>query len=219
MNKTGFSAGFGSVLQGMALLVVMAVLPAAYADSSGLRLFGNQCASCHGKQGEGNPGVKAPALAGLDAAYLLRQLQHFRDGVRGAHADDPDGAIMRASVRNLTDANMSELVEAITRWPQPPAATLPTGADLTAGRNYYNGICSSCHGGKAEGISALNAPRLTGQSAEYLTRQFLNFRTKIRGGHASDKYGKQMVAVSKSLPTDKLVTDVSAYIVQLSRTP
>ncbi len=47
----------------------------------------------------------------------------------------------------------------------------------------------------------------------------MNFRAKIRGGHASDKFGKQMTTVSKALPTDKLVADVSAYIVQLGRTP
>ena len=45
--------------------------------------------------------MKPPRLAGLDAAYLERQLRYFRDGIRGAHAGDKTGrqmAMMAATV-------------------------------------------------------------------------------------------------------------------------
>lgn len=203
----------------LGLLLLSALAGPVDADSSGMRLY-STCSSCHGKQGEGNVGANAPALAGLDAPYLLRQLQHFRDGVRGAHPDDPIGAVMRASVRSLDDNALRELVEAIGKMPVPkPAPVKLAGADLTAGRNYYNGICSACHGGKAEGIAALNAPKLSGQHPDYLTRQFLHFRDKVRGGHPADKFGLQMVKITKALPDEKLIHDVSAYIGQLAPTP
>lgn len=218
--------GLGRVVascRGQALIVLWlaSVLwsTATLADSAGLRRY-SQCVSCHGKQGEGNVGANAPVLAGLDASYLQRQLQHFRDGIRGAHPDDAIGAVMRASVGSLDDDALRELVDAITKFPPAkPAPVKTSDADLTVGRNYYNGICSACHGGKAEGIAALNAPKLTGQHPEYLSRQFLNFRDKVRGGHAADKFGLQMVKITKALPDEKLIHDVSAYIAQLASTP
>jgi len=106
---------------GLLLLLALALAGPVGADSSGMRLY-STCSSCHGKQGEGNVGANAPALAGLDAPYLLRQLQHFRDGVRGAHPDDPIGAVMRASVRSLDDNALGQLVEAIGKMPVPKPA-------------------------------------------------------------------------------------------------
>ncbi|MDP5052666.1 MAG: c-type cytochrome, partial [Congregibacter sp.] len=52
------------------------------------------CATCHGISGEGNEELQAPALAYQDGAYLLRQLTHFRDGIRGSHPEDRRGARM-----------------------------------------------------------------------------------------------------------------------------
>ena len=40
------------------------------------------CSSCHGVNGEGNQAMHAPALAGMDAEYMRRQLRHFKRGVR-----------------------------------------------------------------------------------------------------------------------------------------
>lgn len=191
----------------------------ARADDAGARLYAS-CAACHGKQAEGNASLRAPALAGLDEAYLLRQLQHFRAGVRGSHPDDQDGATMRSALAVLPDDNaMRAVVATIRAMPLPPPAPLVAGADLTAGRNYYNGICSACHGSNGEGVPALNAPRLLGQNADYLNRQFRHFRLKVRGGHATDKFGGQMVKITKAVADDKLAADIAAYIVQLGRKP
>ena len=53
------------------------------------------CSMCHGNDGEGNAALNAPALAGQEAWYLKRQLQKFKDGVRGTHPDDVYGMQMR----------------------------------------------------------------------------------------------------------------------------
>lgn len=202
------------------LLAPCLLLAHTAAASTGERLYNVNCASCHGDKAQGNPALRGPALAGLDDAYLLRQLQHFRDGVRGAHPDDRDGAVMRAALAPVSsDAQWRELLVAIGKRPAPVSPAVPAGADLVAGRNYYNGICSACHGGKAEGIAALNAPKLSGQHPDYLTRQFLHFRDKVRGGHPADKFGLQMTKITKALPDEKLIHDVSAYIAQLAATP
>ena len=45
------------------------------------------CGTCHGPRAEGNESLSAPPLAGQQASYLLRQLQHFRSGVRQGTGD------------------------------------------------------------------------------------------------------------------------------------
>ncbi len=65
------------------------------------------CSSCHGEKGEGSPMMGAPRIAGQEAAYFVRQLTNFRDGLRGAHPDDTAGAqmgrIVRAGLTGQTD--------------------------------------------------------------------------------------------------------------------
>lgn len=62
--------------------------------NAGKALF-NVCVACHGGQGEGNPALSAPRLTHLPAWYLTSQLQAYRDGRRGFHADDQPGQQMR----------------------------------------------------------------------------------------------------------------------------
>jgi cytochrome c oxidase subunit II len=69
------------------------------------------CAACHGREGQGSWSTKAPRLAGMSDWYLLRQLQYFKDGVRGTHANDIYGmqmGLMAASLRN--EQAMQDLV-------------------------------------------------------------------------------------------------------------
>ena len=48
------------------------------------------CGGCHGAQGQGNPALNAPALAGQDADYTARQLRNYKAGIRGADPEDPE---------------------------------------------------------------------------------------------------------------------------------
>ncbi|MEE4360352.1 MAG: c-type cytochrome [Pseudomonadales bacterium] len=76
----------------------------------GRQLF-TTCVACHGEQAEGNPGMQAPALADQSDWYLVTQLQHYRDGVRGAVPGDVYGAQMRAMAATLTtDDDILDLV-------------------------------------------------------------------------------------------------------------
>lgn len=52
------------------------------------------CAACHGEQGRGSQQLNTPTLVGMSDWYLLRQLQYFKNGVRGAHPEDTFGAQM-----------------------------------------------------------------------------------------------------------------------------
>ena len=61
------------------------------------------CGTCHGKNGEGNMGLKAPKLIGQHDWYLKRQLQNFKSGIRGSHPDDLYGFQMRLMAKILQD--------------------------------------------------------------------------------------------------------------------
>jgi len=69
------------------------------------------CIACHGKNGQGNPALKAPQLAGQYPWYTVTQLQHFQNGVRGGDREnDPTGAMMRPMAENLeTEQDMKDV--------------------------------------------------------------------------------------------------------------
>jgi cytochrome c553 len=194
------------------LVAVGAPTIAAAADAARGKALYAACVACHGESGAGNEALQAPALAGLDAAYLERQLHNFRAGIRGADAADTAGAQMRASAALLADAgaiaDVAAHIAALAPAVSPPVA----GADLRNGSNYYQASCGACHGGRAEGNAALFAPRLAGQHTAYLKRQYLNFREGLRGAHPEDKYGRQMKMMSAALPAAKDLDDVLGFI-------
>lgn len=61
------------------------------------------CLACHGARAEGNEALKAPPLRGQADWYVATQLIHFRRGLRGTHAEDVSGAMMRPMAAALPD--------------------------------------------------------------------------------------------------------------------
>ncbi|MCH8135731.1 MAG: c-type cytochrome [Proteobacteria bacterium] len=53
----------------------------------GQRLY-RVCSYCHGKDGMGIQALNAPRTAGMTDWYMARQIQNFKDGVRGTHKQD-----------------------------------------------------------------------------------------------------------------------------------
>ncbi|MEH6582269.1 MAG: cytochrome c oxidase subunit II [Halioglobus sp.] len=70
--------------------------------SAGARYY-NTCGACHGVSAEGNYALNAPPLAGQEDWYLKRQLDNFRQGIRGAHTSDVFGHQMVLMARTLQD--------------------------------------------------------------------------------------------------------------------
>ncbi len=80
----------------LADLPVQPQVPGQGADlMNGNNYYQSKCGACHGGKAEGNPGLNAPALVMLDAAYLKRQLENFQQGIRGSHPDDRPGRQMK----------------------------------------------------------------------------------------------------------------------------
>lgn len=158
--------------------------------------------------------VKAPAIAGLEGWYVERQLKNFASGVRGAGAADVEGATMRAAAATLkSDAERTAVAAYVARLAPRKSAQIvaATAAGATNGRNYFNALCSACHGSNGKGNQSLGAPRLAGASTDYLTRQFAAFKAGRRGAHPDDKLGAQMRAIAAMLPDARTEQDVILY--------
>ncbi|HYD76206.1 c-type cytochrome [Ramlibacter sp.] len=106
----------------------------------------------------------------------------------------------------------------LNRQPTFAQAADRAPGDAVAGKTLY-ASCAACHGAKGEGNMALNAPRLGGQPAWYLERQLHLFRAGARGTHEKDTFGKMMAPMAATLPDEKALADVSAYIASLPDTP
>ena len=169
------------------------------------------CAACHGQQGEGIAALNAPKIAGQSAWYLKRQLQNYKSGARGAHADDVFGRQMAPMAATLVnDAAIDNVIAHIQTLPDNPVPSTIDG-DVRNGEKLYR-VCSYCHGADGQGVRAMNAPRAAGMSDWYLARQLENFREGIRGSHLSDYYGFQMGLMASVARDEQAINDLVAYI-------
>jgi len=76
----------------------------------GGRLYGRDCARCHGASGEGDAARIVPALRGQHYAYLLRQVRSISSGLRGnAHPE------MASVVAEYSDAELQAVVDYAAR--------------------------------------------------------------------------------------------------------
>ena len=211
------------LLTAIALTASIAGLPSfsAYAqqyaavDTTNQPLSNKVCATCHGGEGQGNPVVGGPSLAGLEPWYLRKQLENFRAGIRGSQKDYIPGNEMQASVARLSDAEIDDLVNTIAGWRVIENDHTIEG-DLSNGESLYAN-CAACHGADGEGNEALGAPGLVGRNDWYMFRQIKLFKSGYRGVHPDDTAGKLMRPSTQALKSDQDVNDVLAYINSLDR--
>jgi cytochrome c oxidase subunit 2 len=64
------------------------------------------CAGCHGPDAKGLQAVSAPGLRYTSDWYQLTQLKNYKQGIRGTHPKDVEGAAMRGMSMLLADEQM-----------------------------------------------------------------------------------------------------------------
>ncbi len=169
------------------------------------------CAACHGQEGEGMQALNAPKLAGQSEWYLRKQILNYQNGARGAHQDDVYGKQMAPMANTLADAAaIDNVIAHIQTMPDNPAEQTIEG-DVDNGKQLYR-VCAYCHADEAQGVRAMNAPRMAGMSDWYLKRQLENYQTEIRGQHPTDFYGFQMSLMARTLYGEQDIDDLIAYI-------
>ena len=192
------------------LMSVLIALSAHAADVAAGKTAYSVCSTCHGPNGAGNQSLNAPRVTGQFDWYLKRQIQNFKEGIRGG-AGDAYGAQMRPMAMTLAnDAAVENVVAYIgTLTAPPPPATVQ--GDATAGKQLY-ATCAACHGQKAEGNQGLNAPKLADQDDWYLVRQLQNYKSGVRGNNPKDAFGAQMKPMAAMLANDQAINNVVVYI-------
>ncbi|AAV97287.1 cytochrome c family protein (plasmid) [Ruegeria pomeroyi DSS-3] len=195
------------------LVLPVALLAASAADADGAALYAESCAGCHGETGQGNGELRAPALAALDAGYLIRQVGHFRSGVRQVNPDNDMAVAMVELLPDVSEADTAEIASYLASLPLP---VLEDDNDPPGfrSRGLYSG-CISCHGARAQGIEALNAPRLARQYGWYLAEQLDAFRVGRRGAHPEDDPGRQMKAMADAIGSEADIAALVSYIATL----
>ena len=178
---------------GLALTALILVAgPVAAADVEAGRRKAEQCAACHGRDGNATvPGT--PSLAGQPVFFTHWQLIKYRDGRR----KDPQ---MSPPAQSLSDEDMADLAAYYaTQRPHPrPAKVDP--AKVTAGRQLANlHHCTSCH--RPGLVGQQQVPRLAGQDFDYLLRLLRSFKAKT----ASDLDGMMTMSAQPLREEDLLI--------------
>ncbi len=85
-NDPGFDA-YARLLESKKLMQI----PRAPGDvEKGRKLYRRECASCHGRHGEGDMKKAVPMLAGQYTNYLWRQVKKYREKIRIHDPEDPE---------------------------------------------------------------------------------------------------------------------------------
>lgn len=162
-------------------LPVMAAPPAAVIAHSGNGHGAPACMVCHGAEGQGQAAAGFPRLAGLNATYLLRQLDAFADGTRASSVMAPVAKALDVNERKAL-ADYYAALAVPTGAPAPASATSAGAGEQLALRGRWSQqvpSCVACHGPRGEGVGA-NFPPLAGQPASYLASQLRAFKSGAR---------------------------------------
>lgn len=212
MKKAGF--WFNLALGAALGAVLSAGTQAATVD--GVEVSDRFCLTCHGTDGQGNIGIDAPRLAGMERWYLQRQLEIFRSGQRGTHPEDLPGREMQPMAAILSDASIQDILDWVETWEYKAAEITLTDGDASRGQTLYQ-TCAACHGANGEGNQAMQAPALRGQNDFYLVNQLRNFKQGSRGYDSRDQPGSQMRMMAQAIPDDQAIIDIVSYINTLGR--
>jgi cytochrome c553 len=191
------------------LLCSMAAAPALAQDGSVEAGQGKSltCAACHGPDGN-SVTPEWPNLAGQHEAYVVRQLNAYKNGER-------QDAGMRGFASTLSDQDMQDLAAYFA------AQTLrPRGADpslVSLGQQIYRGgipergvaACIACHGPSGLGNPLAAYPRISGQHSTYV---YNTLQAYASGARRSDAEMNQMMRNVSELLFEDEMRALASYV-------
>lgn len=149
----------------------------------------NACIVCHGIEGEGD-GNLSPRLAGLDAGYIVRQLELYGAGQRRHPTMEAIASRLSWDARVKVARYYAELTpfDAVAAPARPCSAAahrIVFAGDASRGLP----ACTACHGSALEGAGA-GGPPLAGQTAAYNEKQLRAWREGERYGDPQGAMGE-----------------------------
>ena len=186
---------------------------AATPDAASIAQKGNgkgapPCMSCHGVDGGGQAAAGFPRLAGLDAAYMQRQLDDFANGARGNPVMKPVATALNEDERKALAAWYGKLpIPAAGAAAPASAANDELGKELATRGRWAEQVpaCVQCHGPRGVGVGEYFPP-LAGQPATYIANQLQAWKQGTRRNDPLDL----MKHVASALD-DKDIQAVSAW--------
>jgi cytochrome c553 len=168
------------------------------------------CTGCHNEDGN-STAPEFPKLAGLDPAYITKQIGDFKKYKRVSE-------IMGPMAAQIPDADVPKLAAYFSKQKRTVGTVGVTtdGKLLAQGQQIYDdGIissavpaCAGCHGEKGEGTDLF--PRLAGQHMVYVVTQLNNFKNIVRNNDA-----KKVMRAIASRMTDQEMKAAAEYITSL----
>ncbi len=141
-------------------------------NHSGPALFSDNCAMCHGQQGEGGPGFPRlnddAWLWGGSAEDILKTLQV---GINVGGTDSRVAQMPAFGASELLDAeslgNVSVYIQSLSNRSIGNGSRVEELTALRKGRSVFEKNCAACHGADAGGNTALGAPNLSDSYSIY----------------------------------------------------
>ena len=169
------------------------------------KIINNLCIACHAIDGNSVVTVN-PKLAGQHAAYITKQLNNFKSGLR-------ENVVMAGMVANLTEEDMINLGHYFSEQNILLSSAIENGVGSLGENIFRAGIknkgvaaCASCHGPSGHGIPD-KYPRLNAQHSEYTLTQLNAFRLELR---KNDPAGVMRTIAQKL--TEQEMQSVADYI-------
>lgn len=165
------------------------------------------CAACHGVDGN-SVTPDWPSLAGQNEAYIVRQLQAYRD-----HERQDVG--MQQFAMSLSDQDMHDIGAYYASQTLVPKGADPELVDL--GQRIYRGgvpdrniaACIACHGPTGRGNAPAAFPRINGQHAPYLQK---TLQAYAAGDRRSDSEKNEMMRNIAEHLLENEIQAVASYI-------
>jgi cytochrome c553 len=151
-------------------LVILAVLGAPAGAAEGIEEKLQVCSTCHGENGQPIDAT-IPIIWGQTEYFLVKQLHDYKSG-------DRENLVMASFAKRFTQAELRPAAAYLSKKSWPARATPAAAASPLDGI----AVCQICHQPNFAG--GLPAPRLAGQSYEYLVEAMRSFAEGERTNNA-----------------------------------
>lgn len=196
-------------------LILLSPVTAGAASGKAIVTGGNgrgakACSACHGANGSGNAATGYPRLAGLNPAYIAKQLHDFADDSRHNDVMQPIAKALNAKeIQAVAGYYAKQKGVSAANSKQRPSPG--PGKDLVLLGDWTKRIpaCVQCHGPGARGVGS-HFPSLAGQHASYIEMQLKAWKS---GQRSNDPDGL-MKAVAERL-SSKQIKAAAAYLQSL----
>ena len=146
------------------MLANVAALPDGETLRSGLTVYAENCAACHGSNGAGT--VIAPALDSADLRMNSREdlNELVNNGVPGSLMAGWNSMLASTEIDAVIDLiyRWPEMVQAGVEFPEVELMSIPSSPAMIAeGQRLFNIACKSCHG--VDGYGTAMAPAINNQ--------------------------------------------------------